>query len=123
VGDCQRDPARANGARGGEPALEALGQVHVEPGTAFVSRSQSGRRFLESATTSEANPSGRILNAIQAGAIAALAGGAMLIVRTEERFDWMDDSSWSFAGPRYRLRLHLRNDGPIHCDRNNPTPA
>ena len=50
--------------------------------------SQSGRRFLESTTTSEANPTGRILNAIQAGAIAALAGGAMLIVRTEERFDW-----------------------------------
>jgi len=50
--------------------------------------SQSGRRFLESTTTSEANPSGRILNAIQAGAITALAGGAMLIVRTEQRMDW-----------------------------------
>jgi hypothetical protein len=50
--------------------------------------SQSGRRFLESTTTSESNPSGRILNAIQAGTIAALAGGAMLIVRTEERLDW-----------------------------------
>jgi hypothetical protein len=50
--------------------------------------SQSGRRFLESTTTSGSNPSGRILNAIQAGAIAALAGGAMLIVRTEERLDW-----------------------------------
>jgi len=50
--------------------------------------SQPGRRFLESTTTSGSNPSGRILNAVQAGSIAALAGGAMLIVRTEERFDW-----------------------------------
>jgi hypothetical protein len=50
--------------------------------------SQSGRRFLESTTTSESNPSGRILNAIQAGTIAALAGGAMLVVRTEEHLDW-----------------------------------
>jgi hypothetical protein len=50
--------------------------------------SEAGRRFLESTTTSGANPSGRILNAVQAGAIAALAGGAMLIVRTEEHFDW-----------------------------------
>lgn len=50
--------------------------------------SQSGRRFLESTTTNEANPPGRILNAIQAGAIAALAGGAMLIVRTVEHVDW-----------------------------------
>jgi hypothetical protein len=50
--------------------------------------SQPGRRFLESTTTSGANPSGRILNAIQAGAILSLAGGAMLIVRTAERIDW-----------------------------------
>ena len=50
--------------------------------------SQPGRRFLESTTTSGSNPSGRILNAVQAGSIAALAGGAMLIVRTEQRFDW-----------------------------------
>jgi hypothetical protein len=49
--------------------------------------SDAGRRFLESSTTSGANPSGRILNAVQAGAITALAGTAMLIVRTEERFD------------------------------------
>ena len=38
-----------------------------------------GRRFLESSATSGANPSGRILNAVQAGAIFTLVGGAILI--------------------------------------------
>ena len=44
--------------------------------------SDSGRKFLESAGTDTANPSNRILNALQAGFILALVGGAFLTVRT-----------------------------------------
>jgi hypothetical protein len=43
--------------------------------------SETGRKFLESAGTESANPAGRILNAIQAGAIALFVGIAELIVR------------------------------------------
>ena len=43
--------------------------------------SDAGRKFLESASTENANPTGRILNAIQAGAIALFIGIAELIVR------------------------------------------
>ena len=43
--------------------------------------SDAGRKFLESASTENANPTGRILNAIQAGAIALFIGLAELIVR------------------------------------------
>ena len=50
--------------------------------------SEAGRRFLESSTTSGSNPPNRILNAVQAGAILSLAGGAMLLVRNAEHIDW-----------------------------------
>jgi ABC-type multidrug transport system fused ATPase/permease subunit len=43
--------------------------------------SDTGRKFLESASTENANPTGRILNAIQAGAIALFIGIAELLVR------------------------------------------
>ncbi len=43
--------------------------------------SETGRKFLESASTESANPTGRILNAIQAGAIVLFIGIAELIVR------------------------------------------
>ena len=43
--------------------------------------SESGRRFLESATSETANPFPRILNAIQAGAILVLFGIAVVLVR------------------------------------------
>lgn len=43
--------------------------------------SDAGRRFLESASTGYANPSGRILNAVQAGTILSLVGLAGLLVR------------------------------------------
>jgi hypothetical protein len=43
--------------------------------------SETGRKFLDSASTESANPSGRILNAIQAGAIVLFIGIAELIVR------------------------------------------
>jgi hypothetical protein len=44
--------------------------------------SEAGRRFLESASTSETNPASRILNALQGGAIILLVGVALLIVRS-----------------------------------------
>ena len=43
--------------------------------------SESGRRFLESATTGGGTPLTRILNAVQAGAVLLLFGIAMVIVR------------------------------------------
>jgi len=43
-------------------------------------QSDAGRRFLESAADSQANPTSRILNAVQAGVILALLGGASIIV-------------------------------------------
>ncbi|MBV8833163.1 MAG: hypothetical protein JO108_28530 [Acidobacteriaceae bacterium] len=43
--------------------------------------SDAGRQFLESAGTETTNPSGRILNAVQAGFILSLVGGAFLAVR------------------------------------------
>ena len=43
--------------------------------------SEAGRNFLESASAESANPAGRILNAIQAGAIVLFIGIAELIVR------------------------------------------
>jgi hypothetical protein len=43
--------------------------------------SESGRRFLESATTGGSTPFTRILNAVQAGAVLLLFGAAMVIVR------------------------------------------
>jgi len=43
--------------------------------------SESGRRFLESASTSGATPFTRILNAVQAGAVLLLFGIGMVIVR------------------------------------------
>ncbi|HEX4772737.1 MAG TPA: hypothetical protein VH351_18025 [Bryobacteraceae bacterium] len=43
--------------------------------------STAGRKFLESVTTERANPAGRILNAVQAGAVLTLVGVAELIVR------------------------------------------
>jgi hypothetical protein len=53
--------------------------------------SEPGRRFLESATVGQAAPHTRILNAVQAGAILALAGAAILIVRgIEESMDVRD---------------------------------
>jgi hypothetical protein len=53
--------------------------------------SEPGRRFLESATVGQTAPASRILNAVQAGAILALAGAAILIVRTiEESMDVRD---------------------------------
>ena len=51
--------------------------------------SEPGRQFLESSSTTGANPPGRILNAIQAGAIFALVGGALLIVHT----GWTDQDA------------------------------
>jgi hypothetical protein len=45
--------------------------------------SKAGQRFLESTATVPTDPPTRILNAIQAGFILALAGGAMLLVRME----------------------------------------
>jgi hypothetical protein len=43
-------------------------------------QSDSGRRFLELAATSHANPAGRVLNAVQAGLILSLIGGASILV-------------------------------------------
>jgi hypothetical protein len=43
-------------------------------------QSDAGRRFLESAATSQANPTARILNAVQAGTILSLVGGAFITV-------------------------------------------
>jgi hypothetical protein len=43
--------------------------------------SEQGRRFLESATIETSDPSGRILGAIQAGAVIGLLGVAGLLVR------------------------------------------
>lgn len=43
--------------------------------------SESGRRFLESATTGGGTPFTRILNAVQAGAVLLLFGIAMVLVR------------------------------------------
>ncbi len=43
--------------------------------------SESGRRFLESASTSGPTPFTRILNAVQAGAVLLLFGIGMVIVR------------------------------------------
>jgi hypothetical protein len=48
--------------------------------TAYLD-SAAGRRFLEAVTTERANPSGRILNAIQWGVVLSLVGAAELIVR------------------------------------------
>lgn len=42
-------------------------------------QSDAGRRFMESATDSQANPTSRILNAVQAGVILSLLGGASII--------------------------------------------
>jgi hypothetical protein len=43
-------------------------------------QSDAGRRFLESAANEQTNPAARILNAIQAGTILSLLGGALIIV-------------------------------------------
>ena len=43
-------------------------------------QSDAGRRFLESAATSHANPTSRILNAVQAGTILSMLGGAAIAV-------------------------------------------
>jgi hypothetical protein len=43
--------------------------------------SESGRRYLESATTGGSTPFTRILNAVQAGAVLLLFGIAMVVVR------------------------------------------
>jgi hypothetical protein len=43
-------------------------------------QSDAGRRFLESAASGQANPSARILSAVQAGTILALLGGAFVAV-------------------------------------------
>jgi len=43
-------------------------------------QSEAGRRFLESTTDSQANPTSRILNAVQAGTILSLLGGASVFV-------------------------------------------
>jgi len=43
-------------------------------------QSDAGKRFLESAATGQANPMARILNAVQAGTILALLGGAFITV-------------------------------------------
>ena len=51
--------------------------------------SEPGRQFLESSSTTSANPSGRILNAVQFGAIFSLVGGALLIVHT----GWTDEDA------------------------------
>jgi hypothetical protein len=42
-------------------------------------QSDAGRRFLESAGESQANPTSRILNAVQAGTILSLLGGASIL--------------------------------------------
>jgi len=42
-------------------------------------QSDAGRRFLESAASGQANPAGRILNAVQAGTILALLGGGFIV--------------------------------------------
>ena len=43
-------------------------------------QSDAGRRFLESATDSQTNPTSRILNAVQAGTILSLLGAAAIMV-------------------------------------------
>src|SRR5258708_7218124 len=43
-------------------------------------QSDAGRRFMESATDGQTNPTYRILNAIQAGVILSLLGGASIVV-------------------------------------------
>jgi len=43
-------------------------------------QSDAGRRFLESAADMQANPISRILNAVQAGVILSLLGGASIMV-------------------------------------------
>jgi hypothetical protein len=48
-------------------------------------QSEAGRRFLESAADSQANPTSRILNAVQAGTILSLLGGASIIVSNLHR--------------------------------------
>jgi hypothetical protein len=48
-------------------------------------QSDAGRRFLETAAESQANPTSRILNAVQAGTILSLLGGAGIIVSNLHR--------------------------------------
>jgi ABC-type multidrug transport system fused ATPase/permease subunit len=48
-------------------------------------QSDAGRRFLESAANGQANPAARILNAVQAGTILSLLGGAGTIVSRMHR--------------------------------------
>lgn len=43
-------------------------------------QSDAGRRFLESAADGQANPTSRVLNAVQAGVILSLLGGASIVV-------------------------------------------
>jgi hypothetical protein len=47
--------------------------------------SEAGRRFLESAANGQSNSAARILNAVQAGTILALLGGAFIITSTMHR--------------------------------------
>jgi hypothetical protein len=45
-------------------------------------QSDAGRRFLESAADNQANPTARILNAVQAGTILSLVGAGSIMVAT-----------------------------------------
>lgn len=48
-------------------------------------QSEAGRRFLESTAVGQANPAGRVLNAVQGGTILALVGGAVMAVNNMHR--------------------------------------
>lgn len=48
-------------------------------------QSDAGRRFLESAANGQSNSTGRILNAVQAGTILSLVGGAFIVASQMHR--------------------------------------